>query len=196
MDNLEGEVIGEEVHEGALGDDIFSADEDGADMLVLDVRYDGIKICVWKFFHKLLSDRVLFFRSFFLFYQNHGGNGNDGGNAEGNSDNGNADAAEDCPPRISRIAAIADLIGADDIVVCGIGSISCYHSDGRRPTEEGIEKTIFFKGGCYGGNFHTVAKVIGGCGRSAAILEGDRIFYGNEDGGDFHVAWRHDESVC
>ena len=26
MDNLEGEVIGEEVHEGGLGEDIFSAD--------------------------------------------------------------------------------------------------------------------------------------------------------------------------
>ena len=37
MDDLEGEVIGEEVHEGALGDYIFSAYEDGADVLVPDV---------------------------------------------------------------------------------------------------------------------------------------------------------------
>ena len=29
MDDLEGEVIGEIVHEGGLGEDIFSADLDG-----------------------------------------------------------------------------------------------------------------------------------------------------------------------
>ena len=37
MDNLEGEVIGEEFHEGALGYDILSAYEDGADGLLPDV---------------------------------------------------------------------------------------------------------------------------------------------------------------
>ena len=37
MDDLEGEVVGKKVHEGGLGDDIFSADEDGADVLVPDV---------------------------------------------------------------------------------------------------------------------------------------------------------------
>ena len=37
MDDLEGEVIGEKVHEGALGEDIFPADADGVDVLLLNV---------------------------------------------------------------------------------------------------------------------------------------------------------------
>ena len=32
MDDLEGEVIDEEVHKNALGEDIFSADSDGEDI--------------------------------------------------------------------------------------------------------------------------------------------------------------------
>ena len=37
MDDLEGEVIGEEVHEGGLGEDIFSADLDGKDALLPNI---------------------------------------------------------------------------------------------------------------------------------------------------------------
>ena len=38
VDDLEGEVIGEEVHEGGLGEDIFSADLDGEEVLLLNIR--------------------------------------------------------------------------------------------------------------------------------------------------------------
>ena len=41
LDDLKGCVAYDKIYEGALGDDIFSADEDGADVLVLDMRYDG-----------------------------------------------------------------------------------------------------------------------------------------------------------
>ena len=37
MDDLEGEVIGEEVHEGGLGEDIFSADLDCEDALLPNI---------------------------------------------------------------------------------------------------------------------------------------------------------------
>ena len=37
MDDLEGEVIGEKVHEGGLGEDIFSADLDGEDALLTNI---------------------------------------------------------------------------------------------------------------------------------------------------------------
>ena len=37
MDDLEGEVIGEKVHEGAFGEDIFSADPDGEDVLLPNI---------------------------------------------------------------------------------------------------------------------------------------------------------------
>ena len=37
MDDLEGEVIGEEVHEGGLGEDILAADLDGEDALLPDI---------------------------------------------------------------------------------------------------------------------------------------------------------------
>ena len=37
MDDLEGEVIGEEVHEGALGKDIFSADLNSEDALLPNI---------------------------------------------------------------------------------------------------------------------------------------------------------------
>ena len=37
MEDLEGEVIGEEVHEGGLGEDIFSADPDGEDSLLPNI---------------------------------------------------------------------------------------------------------------------------------------------------------------
>ena len=38
MDNLEGEVIGEDVHEGGLGEDIFSADLYCEDALLTNIR--------------------------------------------------------------------------------------------------------------------------------------------------------------
>ena len=37
MDNLEGEVIGEEIHVGGFGEDIFSADLDGEDALLTNI---------------------------------------------------------------------------------------------------------------------------------------------------------------
>ena len=37
MDNLEGEVAGEEVHEGGLGENIFPADLDGEDALLPNI---------------------------------------------------------------------------------------------------------------------------------------------------------------
>ena len=37
MDDLEGEVIGEEIHECALGEDIFSADLNREDALLPDI---------------------------------------------------------------------------------------------------------------------------------------------------------------
>ena len=37
MDDLEGEIIGEKVHEGALGKDIFSANPDGEDALLPNI---------------------------------------------------------------------------------------------------------------------------------------------------------------
>ena len=37
MDNLEGEVVGEKVHEGGLGKDILSADLDGEDALMPNI---------------------------------------------------------------------------------------------------------------------------------------------------------------
>ena len=37
MDDLEGEVISEEVHEGGLGEDIFSADLDCEDALLPNI---------------------------------------------------------------------------------------------------------------------------------------------------------------
>ena len=40
MDDLEGEVIGEEVHKCGLGEDIFSADPDGEDSFLSDIRKD------------------------------------------------------------------------------------------------------------------------------------------------------------
>jgi hypothetical protein len=36
MDDLEGEVIGEEVHEGGLGEDLFSAAPDGETLFLLN----------------------------------------------------------------------------------------------------------------------------------------------------------------
>ena len=38
MDDLEGEVIGEEVHEGGFWEDIFSANPDGEDALLPNIR--------------------------------------------------------------------------------------------------------------------------------------------------------------
>ena len=38
MDDLEGEVVGEEVHKCAFGQDIFSADPDGKDTLLPNIR--------------------------------------------------------------------------------------------------------------------------------------------------------------
>lgn len=38
MDDLEGEVIGEEVHEGGLGENIFSADLYCEDALLPNIR--------------------------------------------------------------------------------------------------------------------------------------------------------------
>ena len=38
MDDLEGEVIGEEVHEGGLWEDIFSADLNREDALLPNIR--------------------------------------------------------------------------------------------------------------------------------------------------------------
>ena len=37
MDDLEGEVVDEKVHEGGLGEDIFSADLDGKDALLTNI---------------------------------------------------------------------------------------------------------------------------------------------------------------
>ena len=37
MDDLEGEVVGEEVHEGGLGEDIFSADLNREDALLTNI---------------------------------------------------------------------------------------------------------------------------------------------------------------
>ena len=37
MDDLEGEVIGEEVHEGGLWEDIFAADPDCEDALLTNI---------------------------------------------------------------------------------------------------------------------------------------------------------------
>ena len=37
MDNLEGEVVGEKVHEGAFGQDIFSADLYCEDALLTNI---------------------------------------------------------------------------------------------------------------------------------------------------------------
>ena len=37
MDDLEGEVAGEEIHEGGFGEDIFSADLDGEDALLTNI---------------------------------------------------------------------------------------------------------------------------------------------------------------
>ena len=37
MDDLEGEVIGEEVHEGGLGEDIFAADLNREDALLPNI---------------------------------------------------------------------------------------------------------------------------------------------------------------
>ena len=37
MDDLEGEVIGEEIHECALGHDILTADLNGEDSLLLNI---------------------------------------------------------------------------------------------------------------------------------------------------------------
>ena len=37
MDDLEGEVAGEEVHEGGLWEDIFSADLNGEDALLPNI---------------------------------------------------------------------------------------------------------------------------------------------------------------
>lgn len=42
MDDLEGEVVGEEVHECALGKDILSADPDGEDAFLLNIRVDCV----------------------------------------------------------------------------------------------------------------------------------------------------------
>ena len=41
MDGLKGCVAYDKIYECALGNNILSADEDGADVFVLDVRYDG-----------------------------------------------------------------------------------------------------------------------------------------------------------
>ena len=37
MDDLEGKVVGEEIHKGGLGEDIFSADLNCEDALLLNV---------------------------------------------------------------------------------------------------------------------------------------------------------------
>ena len=37
MDDLEGEVVGEKVHESGLWEDIFSADLDGEDALLTNI---------------------------------------------------------------------------------------------------------------------------------------------------------------
>ena len=42
MDDLEGEVIGEEIHECGLGEDIFSADLYCEDALLLNIRMDCV----------------------------------------------------------------------------------------------------------------------------------------------------------
>ena len=42
MDDLEGEVVGEEVYEGGFGEDIFSADLNCEDALLLNIRVDCI----------------------------------------------------------------------------------------------------------------------------------------------------------
>ena len=43
MDDLEGEVIGEEVHEGGFWEDIFSADLDGEDALLPNIREHRVR---------------------------------------------------------------------------------------------------------------------------------------------------------
>ena len=42
MDDLEGEVVDEKVHEGGLGKDILSADLDGEDAFLLNIRVDCV----------------------------------------------------------------------------------------------------------------------------------------------------------
>ena len=49
MDNLEGEVIDEELYECALGKDILSADLDGEDAFLLNIRVD----CVFGVTHDI-----------------------------------------------------------------------------------------------------------------------------------------------
>ena len=44
MDDLEGEVVDEKFHEGGLGEDIFSADLDGEEVLLLNIRGDRMHI--------------------------------------------------------------------------------------------------------------------------------------------------------
>lgn len=43
MDDLEGEIIYEKLHEGGLGEYIFSADLDGEDALLPNIRYDCVR---------------------------------------------------------------------------------------------------------------------------------------------------------
>ena len=43
MDDLEGEVIGEKVHKGGLGEDIFSADLNGEDSLLTNIREYSVR---------------------------------------------------------------------------------------------------------------------------------------------------------
>ena len=42
VDDLEGEIVDEELYECTLGHDIFSADLDGEDALLLNIRVDCI----------------------------------------------------------------------------------------------------------------------------------------------------------
>ena len=45
IDDLKGGITDDKIHEGGLGEDIFSADEDGADVLFPDVRdYGGLGV--------------------------------------------------------------------------------------------------------------------------------------------------------
>lgn len=60
MDNLEGEIIYEEIHEGALGQDIFSADLNCKDSFLLNIRQHRVRrasraVFAPSFFNLLLS---------------------------------------------------------------------------------------------------------------------------------------------
>ena len=54
MDDFEGKVVGEEVHEGGLGEDIFSADLDGKDAFLPNIR----DYCVERSLYCVRSESV------------------------------------------------------------------------------------------------------------------------------------------